>query len=194
MPPHTEAKTGKHGDQALIARARAGDRMAFGELLSRHQDGVYALAFRFTGEPEEARDLAQEAFIRIFQGLSGFRGEAAFTTWAYVIVRNLATARAVQRGREPPRLADLEDGTLEARIPGGTDPAIALQEKETHEALQAAIMALPVKHRVVIELHHFQGLGYAEIATVLGLPIGTVKTHLFRAKAKLKDMLERRDR
>lgn len=189
-----DAMNPREREQALVKRAQHGDRAAFGDLVKLHQDGIYGLALRFTGNPDQARDLAQEAFIQIFRSLHAFRGQSKFKTWAYVIVRNLCYAHSKSEGRE---LAIL-DGSDERgswrdslEMPDG-DPAIALLTKDTHQGVQEAMMELSPKYRLVISLHHFQELRYEEMAEILSLPLGTVKTHLFRAKAALKVILERR--
>lgn len=181
-------------DRALVRCAQQGNKAAFGELVRRHQDAIYGLALRFTGNPEKARDLAQEAFIQIFRSLHTFRGECKFTTWAYLIVRNLCYSRSKKEDRE---LAILdhpdEHGSWRDHLeqPDG-DPAIAVLTKDTHQGVQEAMMELSDKYRLAIVLYHFQELSYEEMAEVLALPIGTVKTHLYRAKAALKVILERK--
>lgn len=181
-------------DRALVRRAQQGETAAFGELVRRHQDALYGIALRFTGNPDQARDMTQEAFIQIFRSLHTFRGEGKFTTWAYIIVRNLCYARSKKEDRELALLDHSDEhGSWRDRIeqPHG-DPAIALLAKETHQGVQEAMMELSDKYRLVIVLYHFQELSYEEMAEVLALPMGTVKTHLFRAKAALKGILERK--
>ncbi len=180
-------------DRVLVTRAQSGDRDAFTELVRRHQDRIYGFALRYLGNPEEARDLAQEAFVRIYQGLSAYRGESTFSTWAFVIVRNLCYARSRHLARELAILDGEEGGALHDRLEAqDTNPAIGFLQRDTQQAIQAAMMELPEKYRLVIALHHFQAMKYEEIAEVLGLPVGTVKTHLFRGKALLKGVLEKR--
>lgn len=180
-------------DPALVARARSGDRSAFAELVRRHQDRIYGFALRYLGHPEEARDLAQEAFVRIYQGLGQYGGESSFSTWAFVIVRNLCYARSRHLARELAILDGEEGGALRDRLEAeDANPAVDLLRRDTQQAIQEAMMELPEKYRLVIALHHFQAMKYEEIAEVLGLPVGTVKTHLFRGKALLKGVLEKR--
>ena len=180
-------------DRALVKRAQQGDKAAFGILVRRHQDAIYGLALRFTGDPDQAKDLAQDAFIAIYRALPTFRGEGKFMTWAYVVVRNLCYARSKTSGRELAILDGGDEGSWRDRLESlEGDPAIALLVKDTHQGVQEAMMELSPKYRLAIALYHFQELSYEEMAEVLSLPMGTVKTHLFRAKAALKEILERR--
>lgn len=182
-------------DAALVLRTRAGDRRAFSELVRRHQDAVYGMAYRLSGDPELARDLAQEAFLRMYRGLASYRGEGKFTTWAYAIVRHLCLARLKTRAREA-TLLDAEDEDGSSRLdqlpaPDG-DPAELVLTRAVQEGVQAAMLELALPYRMALTLHYFQELSYEEIAEVLDLPLGTVKTHLYRAKAALRRILERR--
>jgi len=169
-------------DQALVAAALSGRPEAFGTLVERYDRAVYHLAFRTLRDREEARDVAQEAFFKAYRSLRTFKPGAKFSTWIFAITYHACCDRLARRKRysndEMPERADPGAG------PENT--AIALDEAQR---LRAAIEALPEKYRAVITLYHLQGRQYDEIAKVLEIPMGTVKTHLFRAKEQLRRML-----
>lgn len=169
-------------DVALVAAALAGNPEAFGVLVGRYDRAVYHLAYRTLRDVEEARDATQEAFFKAFRSLRTFKPEAKFSTWIFSIAYHGCCDRLARRKRfsndELPERADAS--------PGPEQAAIALDDARR---LRAAIENLPEKYRTVITLYHLQGKQYDEIANVLGLPMGTVKTHLFRAKEQLRRAL-----
>lgn len=169
-------------DVALVAAALGGNPEAFGVLVERYDRAVYHLAYRTLRDVEEARDATQEAFFKAFRSLRTFKPEAKFSTWIFSIAYHGCCDRLARRKRysndELPERADAS--------PGPEQSAIALDEARR---LRAAIDVLPEKYRTVITLYHLQGKQYEEIANVLGLPMGTVKTHLFRAKEQLRRLL-----
>jgi RNA polymerase sigma-70 factor (ECF subfamily) len=176
----------------LAKRARRGDQEAFAALVTRHQRYVYNLAYRLLRDAQEAEDLTQEAFLRAWRGMAGFRGAdtdsgAKFTTWLYRIVTNLCYNRLPGLRRQ---LAEADAEAL-ARVaaPEAHTPRVRLEAGERQARVQAAIGALPDKYRLVVTLYYLQEQSYQEIAATLGLPIGTVKTHLYRARARLKGLL-----
>jgi RNA polymerase sigma-70 factor (ECF subfamily) len=180
-------------DLALVRRAQAGDRQAFAALVRRHQAGVYTLALRLCGDADQAQDLAQEAFVTLFRKLGTFRGESRFSTWFYTVVRNVC----YRRYRSLPSellVGDRGEGTgpLEALPDRGPSPADIVVGKDDQALTLAALAALPAKYRLVLTLCHVQGMGHDELATVLGLPLGTVKTHLFRGRQLLRTALVER--
>ncbi|MBV8298148.1 MAG: sigma-70 family RNA polymerase sigma factor [Candidatus Eremiobacteraeota bacterium] len=169
-------------DQALIAATLAGRSEAFGELVSRYQRAVYHLAVRTLHDRTEAEDAAQEAFLKAYRALATFRPGAKFSTWIFTICYRACCDRLAKRkrfsGEELPDRADSAAG-----------PELLAERSDEAERLRAAIDGLPEKYRTVITLYHLQGKQYEEIATVLNLPLGTVKTHLFRAKEQLRKAL-----
>ncbi len=186
-------------EAALIARVQTGDQAAFGELVELHQDFVYNLAYRILQTHEEADDASQEAFVKIWQALPGFRGEARFTTWAYRIVRNTCLNR-VRSTKSQPRLVSVEtsfaQGEEEEReiitnLPGEQteEPAWRFDTDERRNIIWQQVDSLPLKYREIIALYYQQEMSYEEIAAALEVPVGTVKTHLYRAKALLKARL-----
>jgi RNA polymerase sigma-70 factor (ECF subfamily) len=169
-------------DQALIAAALQGHGDAFGELVTRYERAVYNLALRTLRDRTEAEDAAQEAFFKAYRALASFRPGAKFSTWIFTICYRACCDRLAKRKRlSPDELPDRAD-------PSAGPEALAERHDETLR-LRAAIDGLPEKYRAVITLYHLQGLQYEEIASVLNLPLGTVKTHLFRAKEQLRKVL-----
>jgi len=169
-------------DQALVAAALGGRPAAFGTLVERYDRAIYHLAYRTLRDQEEARDVAQEAFFKAYRSLRTFKPGAKFSTWIFSITYHACCDRLARRKRysneELPERAD--------QAAGPEAEAIASDEARR---LRAAIEALPEKYRTVITLYHLQGRQYDEIAQVLGMPMGTVKTHLFRAKEQLRRLL-----
>jgi RNA polymerase sigma-70 factor, ECF subfamily len=169
-------------DDDLIALVLSGRGEAFGNLVERYERAVYHLAYRTLREVEEAKDACQEAWMKAYRALASFRPGAKFATWIFTICYRVCCDRLAKRkrftGEEPPDVAD-----------PGAGPENAFVASEDAARLRAAIAALPEKYRAVITLFHIQGKQYEEIAAVLGLPLGTVKTHLFRAKDLLRAAL-----
>jgi RNA polymerase sigma-70 factor, ECF subfamily len=173
---------GEPDDGDLVVMTLRGNSEAFATLVERYDRAVYHLAYRTLRDVEEARDATQEAFFKAFRSLRTFKPGAKFSTWIFAITYHACCDRLNRRkhysGEEPPERADA--------APGPEHQVIALDEAAR---LRAAIDALPEKYRAVVTLFHLQGRQYEEIATVLGLPMGTVKTHLFRAKEQLRRLL-----
>lgn len=169
-------------DHELVLRALGEQPEAFGTLVERYDRAVYHLAYRTLRDMEEARDVAQEAFFKAFRSLRTFKPGAKFSTWIFSITYHACCDRLARRKRysneEFPERAD--------NAPGPESQAIAGDEARR---LRTAIEALPEKYRTVITLYHLQDRQYDEIASILGIPIGTVKTHLFRAKEQLRKLL-----
>ena len=178
-------------EAALIARARNGDQDAFGVLVRLHQRQVYNLALRMLHDPEEASEATQEAFLAAWQGLRHFREEARFSTWLYRIAYRHCLKMAESRRRDAATRAELAAEASRAQRPENVlSSAMARDaEAQVREAVRAEIALLPPKYRAALILRHIQDLSYEEIADVMRAPIGTVKTHLFRARAMLKERL-----
>ncbi len=179
---------------ALLARAAArGDRKAFASLVDLHRRSVYGLAFRLLREPEEARDAAQETFVRAWGAIGTYDAAQPFAPWILRIARNHALdqlRRRVPAGRQVALDAEPEDGAPVTELAGDGPGADALLESaQTRAALEAAVAALPVNYREVIQLFHVEQLSYKEIAETLDVPMGTVMTWLFRARGKLRAAL-----
>jgi len=172
-------------DAELVARARQGDTDAFEQLVRKHQRYAFNLAYRVLGDHTEAEDVIQEAFVRAWQGLSGFRGQARFTTWLYRIVHNLCLNRLPGLQRELLQIEPLEEALVN---PAPAPPAL-FEAREREAFLHAELERLPQKYRLVLTLYYLQDLSYDEIASALNVPMGTVKTHLHRARRLLVERL-----
>jgi RNA polymerase sigma-70 factor (ECF subfamily) len=180
---------------ALVEQARAGSGTAFANLVEAHAEGLYNYLLHLLGDREEAEDLTQETFLRAWQSLPRFRGGALFTTWVYRIATNLAIDTLRRRGRRPQSLSldqapDPEAAPLERQIPAsGRSLDDEVAARELQEAVRKAIAELPPKLRAVVLLYDFQQLSYEQIAAILTVPLGTVKSRLFNARQQLKTKL-----
>ena len=179
-------------DQALVAAAAAGDRAAFEALVRRHQTRIVNYAMAIVKDPADAEDVAQETFIRAYRSLARFRGDSSFKTWLYTIATNAARTGLERRGRR----GRVEDGSLDdeagplaaADVPAGdADAETALVRRE---AIDRALAALPPDLRVAVVLRDVEGLDYKEIAAATGAPIGTVESRIFRARRRLRPLLQ----
>jgi RNA polymerase sigma-70 factor (ECF subfamily) len=171
-------------EQELIERCRSGDDTAFSELVDRYKDLVYGLIYRMIHDRSAVDDLAQDVFLKVHRGLPYFRGEARLSTWIFRIVQNVCVQH---RGRARTDMAP-DSGRPAGRETGSADPAFA--EIEIRDRLQAAMEQLPPNYRMLIAAHYLRGVQYEALAEALGIPLGTVKTHLHRAKRRLRELLE----
>jgi RNA polymerase sigma-70 factor (ECF subfamily) len=172
-------------DQRLIDACRSGETEAFGVLVNRYQDRLYPTVFRLTGCAEDALDLLQEAFLRAYEKLDRFHGESSFYTWVYRIAVNLALSDRRRRRHEPGAFLREEPAGDRA----GDDPSAPLERAERDERIQEALDALAPDHRAVVVMKEFDGLRYEEIGAVLGVPVGTVRSRLHRARCELRERL-----
>ncbi len=168
----------------LLARCIEGDTEAFAQLVAEQQAYVYNLSLSLLGEAEEARDLAQDALLRVWQRLPSFRGESRFTTWLYRLVVNLGINRLAKLRRRPAEVA-LEGVSLPDPSRYGASPEEMLSADEWRKAIWRTVDSLPEKYRIVITLYYQHDRSYTEIAQILQLPLNTVKTHLSRARRML---------
>jgi RNA polymerase sigma-70 factor (ECF subfamily) len=183
-------------EAALVARVAAGDREAFEALVVRYQHRIYGFCLRMVGDAGEAEDLAQEVFLAFHRHAGDFRGESALSTWLFRIARNHAINRIKhleRRGRSASRsleaLAEESPGALAE--PDAVSAEERLASAETARAVQEAIGALGEEHRTVVVLRDLDELSYEEIAEITGLPVGTVKSRIHRARAALAAHLQR---
>ncbi len=176
-------------EQALIRKAQKGDTDAFADLLALHEHFVYNLALRTIRSPEEAEDIAQDAFVRAWQALPSFRGQSSFRTWIYRIVLNLCFSRFPRLRRELNDLATEDMQDLPEASKTESDPAASLERRERRALLHREIERLSDSQRLLISLRYQDNMPYEEIASLVGLPLGTVKTGLFRAKERLRQSL-----
>ena len=171
-------------DGDLVRATLAGHTEAFGTLVERYDRAVYNLCLRTMRDAEEAKDATQEAFFKAFRSLRTFAVGAKFSTWIFSIAYHACCDRLARRKR-------YSDAELPDRADDAAGPAAIAEAHDEAGRLREAIDQLPEKYRTVITLYHLQGRQYDEIAKVLGLPMGTVKTHLFRAKELLRKALTR---
>lgn len=169
----------------LISRAQNGDREAFGALVEQYRDNVYRLAYRMCGNEYDADEAAQEAFVAAWRALPNFRGDAKFSTWLY----RLTTNAAIDVMRREKRHQTVGDGEMVDLADDADSPQETVERTEQQEAVQKALATLSEEYREVLLLRYMEELDYAEIAEVLKLPSGTVKSRINRAKAALKTAL-----
>ena len=171
-------------ERELVERCRSGDETAFQDLVDRHKGLVFALIARTVQDRSRAEDLAQEVFLRVHRGLPYFRGEARLSTWIYRIVANVCVHDAAR-----PAALSLDDERAAKRPPpSATDRQYG--DFELRDRLEKAIARLPGNYRLLIGAHYLQGMQYEDLAEALQLPLGTVKTQLYRAKQQLRRLLE----
>lgn len=179
----------------LVARCKKGERGAFDDLMRRYDKKVYNFAYRLCGAYDEANDIAQETFVRVYNALPNFRGDSSFITWLFRITTNVyLDERKRQRARPAQSLEEiieLEETTVNRQIedpsPG---PEETVEVRERGDLLQAAINSLPEYQRAMIVMYHTENRSYEEIAEALDMPIGTVKSRLNRARLSLREKLE----
>ena len=179
-------------DAEIVQAVLDGDANAFEALVLRYQKKVYNTVLRLAGDCAEAEDLSQEGFLKIFKGLSSFRGESSFSTYIYRVAAN--TAIDALRRREAPTVrlsTENEEGEeFELALPdAGPLPVEILESRERRQAIRAAIDALPEHHRAVIVLREMDGMSYQDIAQAMGLTEGTVKSRINRARGRLRQLL-----
>ncbi len=185
-------------EPALIERARNGDAEALDHLIRRHQQQVFAVALRMLGDRDEAQDVAQDVFVRAYQGLGGFRQEAKLSTWLIAITMNLCrNRRRWWARRRRVIVASLDEplehgeGTLGHQVEDPAPrPSAVAQSRERQQQLAAALAQLDEPSRAVVVLRDVQGYAYEEIAQVLEIPVGTVRSRLSRARLQLRALLD----
>jgi RNA polymerase sigma-70 factor (ECF subfamily) len=178
-------------DHALIRAFAGGDREAFEALVRRHRDRLFSLCYWFLGDFQEADDVCQEVFIKIFQSIQSFRFESSFATWSYRIAVNACKNRVkslAYRMKQWTERLDAGD-SLPAAAGAGASPERDLAAKEERQAVRKAINTLGADHRAVLVLRDIEGLSYEDIAGITRLPTGTVRSRLARARSRLKDRL-----
>ena len=177
-------------DIALVERVQSGDKQAFNLLIAKYQYRIKHLVSRFVKDPIEQEDIVQEAFIKAYRAIDRFRGDSAFYTWLYRIAVNTAKNYIVSASRRPPSQdVDAEEGLAT----GGADRLIELnspeemmQNDELVMTIRDTIAALPEELKQAIRLREFDGLSYEDIADVMGCPIGTVRSRIFRARETIE--------
>jgi RNA polymerase sigma-70 factor (ECF subfamily) len=183
LPAAATSQPADSEDQRLVERFRGGDRAAFDELVRRHQRAVFFIARRYVRDDAEAKDLTQRAFVRAFQGVAGLRGSAAFRTWIYKIVANLA----LNHLRDHARLRPTEDAGVDVAVePVGAGRMAAAEDGAR---LRAAVARLPAKQRLVLELRVYDELPFREVAEVAGCSENAAKVNFHHAVKRLRELL-----
>ena len=181
-------------DKDLVERVQRGDKKAFDILVLKYQNRLIKLIAGYLRDPDEVLDVAQEAFIKAYRALPKFRGDSAFYTWLYRIAINTAKNYLVAQGRRPPD-SDIEASDAELLDSGGelrdvATPEHVLLKDEIEKTVFEAIEQLPDDLRAAVTLRELEGLSYEEIAEVMGCPIGTVRSRIFRAREAINERLK----
>ncbi len=166
-------------ERELVTRCQRGDDSAFAELVDRYKNLVYAMIYRMMSDRTQVDDLAQDVFLKVHRGLPYFRGEARLSTWIYRIVANVCVqARSSRR---------LTVSSSDVAEPASADGAFA--DLELRDRIEKAMAKLPDNYRFLIAAHYLKGIQYEALAESLNVPLGTVKTHLYRAKRQLRELM-----
>ena len=180
-------------DEELVARSRGGDVDSFNELILRWERPIYALAYRVIGREDEARDVCQEAFLRAFRALPGFKGEAKFSSWLYRITLNLCRDW-IRRHRRAP-VSQMPDGVDPIEMASEAGPVESIEDlaarRELTLVVERAMTLLPEEQRTAIILKEYHGMTFQEIADLQGCPLSTVKTRLYQGLTVLRRELSR---
>ena len=174
-------------EHELVERCRTGDDAAFGELVDRYKDLVYGLIYRLTPDRGRVDDLAQDVFLKVYRGIPYFRGEARLSTWIFRIVQNVCAQAHSRRSMEVPLEPDGARGALPRALRSEDQ---AFRRMETRDRLEKAMAQLSPEARMLIAAHYLKGVQYEALAEALDIPLGTVKTHLYRARRRLRELLE----
>jgi RNA polymerase sigma-70 factor, ECF subfamily len=193
--PGREEDVNPSETRKLVARCKSGERGAFDDLIRKYEKKVYNFAFRLCGNYDEANDVASETFVRVYNALPNFRGDSRFITWLFRIITNVYLDEKKRQRARPQQsleeMIELEETAVQRQI---EDPSLTPQQtvelSERYDLLQAAINSLPDYQRMMIVMYHTENRSYEEIAEVLDLPIGTVKSRLNRARLSLREKLE----
>ncbi len=174
-------------DHELVAKALQGNQKAFKSIIERCHTTAYAAVRGVLGDSDEVEDVLQSVYIKVYRGLAGFRGDSKLSTWVYQIARNEAI-NAARKHR--PEVKPLED--MELPSSGGDDPEAAYGKRELGEQVEQALANLDENYRMALELRYMGERSYDEIAELMELPVGTVKTYIYRGKAQLKKIITKR--
>jgi RNA polymerase sigma-70 factor (ECF subfamily) len=190
-------------ERLLLARLRERDEQAFREIVRQYENKVFGLVYRMLGNRPEADDVTQEVFITVFKNIESFRGEAKFSTWLLRIAANQAKNRIKHLARRPTEGADPDDVSQLRALPDRPSPPVQaqiaspdamLEAAETDKLVQQAIANLDDDQRLLVELRDVQELSYQEIEEITGLPEGTIKSRLHRARMAIKEWVDRHTR
>jgi RNA polymerase sigma-70 factor (ECF subfamily) len=179
-------ETGPADDATLVEQVRRGDETAYAELVARHQQRLYRVAYRITGRHEEALDVTQEVFLKAYRKLGGWQPRAPFGAWLLRLTVNQAIDHRRRAGRQPAERAVALDAAPEPVADRSTSGDAYAARREIDARVRAALDGLSPSQRTAFVLRHYEGLAMAEIAPVLGCSVGSVKVHLFRALRRLR--------
>lgn len=185
-------------DLTLVQRARAGDQRAFKLLVERYQRKVYSVALGMVKDKEEARDVAQEAFVKVYKYLDHFKGDASFYTWLYRITVNICIDVLRKKGSKGDEHVEFDEsvkldtseagiGALGTRL--GTNPQKSVLRRELAERITSAMQSIPSAHRQILLLREVEGMSYEDLSRILEIPKGTVMSRLFHARLKMQKIL-----
>ncbi len=186
-----------HSDTSLIARCQRADIAAFNEIVARYKGKIYNYLYRMTGNADDAEDLTQEVFVRMYTNIRSFRAESSLSTWLFRIAGNLCVdafrrhkkERGLVHSLDAPIGGDEEEGATRDVPDWSNEPDLMLSRKELGSHIQAALEKLPPKLRSAVVLHDIEGLAYEEIAQLEQIPLGTVKSRIFNARVSLREHL-----
>ncbi len=181
-------------DEILVARCQKGDKQAFELLIKKYQRRIFHLIYRITQDPTVVEPIAQEVFFKAYRSISSFRGHAKFYTWLYRIAVNTSLSEikkeSASENREKFIEYDLHASTLQSDSMKTEDPEELFMRKEFFKHLFDSLRSLPEELRTAVVLREFSGMNYEEISEIMGIPLGTVRSRIFRARARLREMLE----
>jgi RNA polymerase sigma-70 factor (ECF subfamily) len=176
-----------HTDEELMLRLKAGDRQAFDAIVERYRDRMVSYAYRMVGNAELAQDVAQETFVRVFKSAQTFRDDGRLSPWLYRIASNVCLSEQTRRAKEA---LNVDYDTLEDMHDSGVLVDDQVLASLTGEKLSRAITKLSTLHKTALTMHIYQGLTYVEIGEALNIPTGTVKSRIFYAIRKLREVLD----
>lgn len=197
MKDRVKNSDGLAGEDALLVRAfQGGDRTAFDKLVTKHKNRIFNVCYWYLGDYQEADDIAQETFIKVYRSLGKFRLESAFSTWVFRIAANSCKNRLASAAfKQKKRTISFDNpggqpsGVTDVFPDGAASPSEQLEQKERMHQIREGINALPPEQREVITLRDIEGLSYVEVSEVTGISLGTVKSRLARARTALKNRL-----
>jgi RNA polymerase sigma-70 factor (ECF subfamily) len=187
--PGIVSEPSEQDDTQLVKASQQGDQDAFAFLVQKHQRRVFAMSLRILQDYEDAREITQEAFLAAWQGLPSFRGEARFATWLYRIAYNCSLRQLERRKRERARHSVIQAEHILEGMSKEKQAEDSIELRDRQAIVREQLEQLPPKYRIVLILRHLQDMTYEEMAEVLSMPVGTIKTHLFRARNLLKERL-----
>ena len=190
------SEVSNHSDEIsnseLVRKSQLGDKAAFEQLVIRHQDLVFSLAFKLTGNREMANDVAQEAFIRAWKAIEKFRGDSTFSTWIYRITVN--TAWTLRKKAKKHNTLNIDDTYEPIVIDEKKDPELVAINSDLSSVLINALDKIPIEQRIIVELKNIEGRSHKEIADYLDISVTAAKVRLHRAHQKLRQILEEVER